>query len=515
MPTSSEFDRERLELSAVLASAPFLRSANLASLLAYVCHEYFAGQGDQLKEYSLAVEALGRPTDFDNKKDSVVRVEVHRLRKRLQEYYLGEGSNHSVQITIPAGRYAPKFVYLEESAVVEYTEAPPLSPGIPEQFSLTPVVYPVAPAGLPVRPGGSNSVWVIAAGCALAALGGVGLFAYFRPIHSSDRPLMASLPALVSTDEVRIMAGAAHPFQDSNGRVWSEDRYFAGGNTFDDPQHPIFGTREPQLFRTRREGTFRYDIPLRPGVYEMRLYFAETLYGESNIANGGESTRVFSVRANGRTLVDDLDVIADTGPSTADVRVFKDVSPAGDGKLHLDFPAVTNWPFLNAIEITPGLPGRLKPIRLITRDHSYADKSGNIWEPDRYSRGGQLVKREISVSSAQDPEVYRGERFGNLSYSIPVAKGRYGLRLHFAETWFGPDKPGHGGIGDRVFDVHCNGVTLLHNFDIFKEAGGGDRELVKVFHNVEPTAQGYIRLDMIPRRNYACINALEVLDESK
>ena len=37
------------------------------------------------------MEALGRPADFDQKRDSIVRVEAHRLRKRLREYYEADG----------------------------------------------------------------------------------------------------------------------------------------------------------------------------------------------------------------------------------------------------------------------------------------------------------------------------------------------------------------------------------------------------------------------------------------
>jgi len=32
----------------------------------------------------------------------------------------------------------------------------------------------------------------------------------------------------------------------------------------------------------------------------MRLYFAEMVYGEDNVAGGGEATRVFQVLANNR-----------------------------------------------------------------------------------------------------------------------------------------------------------------------------------------------------------------------
>jgi len=169
----------------------------------------------------------------------------------------------------------------------------------------------------------------------------------------------------------------------------------------------------------RRQGAFSYDIPLKPGVYELRLHFAETLYGYMNLAGGAETSRIFQVWMNGKALLRDFDLISDAGASTADVKVFKDISPAADGELHLSFSEKINEPFLNAIEISPGIPGRAKPIYIIARDRGYADKQGRYWQPDQYSASGQLVVRTEEVVGATDPELYRGERFGNLDYSIP------------------------------------------------------------------------------------------------
>jgi hypothetical protein len=51
---------------------------------------------------------------------------------------------------------------------------------------------------------------------------------------------------------------------------------------------------------------------------------------------------------------------------------------------------------------------------------------------------------------------------------------------------------GVSGVGSRVFDVYCNGSTLLKNFDILREAGPGP--LLRSFHHIEPTAQGKIEI---------------------
>jgi hypothetical protein len=197
------------------------------------------------------------------------------------------------------------------------------------------------------------------------------------------------------------------------------------------------------------------------------------------------------------------------------VRAFKDLSPADDGKLHLKFEPSTNPAMVSAIEITPGTPGRMAPIRVVSRDHPYTDKEGRTWAADSYSRGGQLIMRTEPIGNIDDPELLHGERYGNLTYSIPVPAGRYRLTLYFAESWFGATQVAGGGVGSRVFDILCNGVALRRGFDIFKEAHGSDKALALPIHGLEPDPEGKLTITLMPVHNYASLNALEVVDESK
>jgi hypothetical protein len=124
------------------------------------------------------------------------------------------------------------------------------------------------------------------------------------------------------------------------------------------------------------------------------------------------------------------------------------------------------------------------------------------------------VVRPTPVTGTSEPGLYRSERFGNFNYSIPVAPGRYAVTLKFSEAWFGSGRPGGGGTGSRVFDVYANGLALLRNFDIFKEAGAPERALDRTFRGITPNAQGKIALSFVPVKNYACVNAIEIVDES-
>jgi Malectin domain len=514
MAIQAQFEAERLEVEALLASGIFQRAPNLEHVLTYVCSKYFDGATEQIKEYNIAVEALGRPVEFDQKRDSIVRVEAHRLRKRLREYYENEGAGRAIQIEIPSGQYAPRFIHKEttvqpavELLVAGGSQAVRIAPS-PNHEALT-IVNPVTLKG---RQASRIAIAVLAIGAT------AGLTLLILPlVRRSPASAKVELSAVPASEEIRVLAGIdGRNYIDAFSRSWASDRFFAGGFVFQLPSfHPISGTLDPGLYQTRREGTFTYDIPLNPGAYELRLHFAETLYGDNNIAGGGETSRIFQVSANGNPLLRDFDVIEDVGPSAADVKVFKDVSPASDGKLHLRFEPGTNPAFLNAIEIVPGIPGKIRPIRIVARNRGFTDKAGRYWDSDHYVRGGQQVVRTEPIAGTEDSDLYHGERFGNLTYSIPVSQpGFYRLTLYFAEGWFGPGRPGGGGLGSRVFDILCNGVTVKRNFDIFKEAGGSNRAFSLMFHHLEPNPQGKLVVSMIPRRNYSCINAIEIEEES-
>jgi hypothetical protein len=509
MQTSTDFSPERQELERVLNSGVFHRAPNLALLLTYVCSKYFDGTADQIKEYNIAVDALGRPPDFDQKRDSIVRVEAHRLRKRLREYYEADGAGHDVHIDIPPGQYAPQFHLKGLPASDEHSNGV-----LPAEAPLTEIA-PLVDA----RPARGSRVSMAAMALLLVfCTGGIALWKTpgRKGLLATGASAATMVPGAAGSDEIRILAGhLGSDYTDRLGHVWLSDRYFQGGAVFETLDHPIFGTREPRIYQSRREGNFEYAIPLAPGVYEMRLHFAETLYGENNVAGGGEASRVYNVCINGKEALHEFDVINEAGPSTADVRAFRDVSPAADGKLHLKFEPFTNPPILSAIEITPGTPGLFKPIRMIALDRPYTDRQGRVWEPDRYARGGQLVLRTRRVEGATDPELFRGERYGNLRYVIPVPPGRYCVTIYAAEAWFGPGAPAGGGAGSRVFDILFNGVELRREFDVFREAKGAGRPATFTAHGLEPDAQGKLNIVMTPTRNYACINAMEVIDESR
>ena len=505
---ASALPEERAELETVAKS--LTRSPRLEKLLRFMGERYFGGDHDHLKEYDIAVELFGRPAGrFDPTTDAIARVEAHRLRKRLKAYYETEGREHTVQISIPIGSYVPVFSRHAAVGDTATAAAQPLVPQPPESKTW-PAHWKVARYGL--------LLGVLAATAIFAPLGAWLMRGH--AVHTSQA--LAAPPEPAQTDVVpattasapfRMIAGYMGPPRlDSSGNQWLPDRYFEGGRSTARQTMVTLRTNRPMLFRQWRNGEFSYHLPLTPGTYELHLYFVTS---HAQQEDGTENSESFSAYINGKRVLSNFDIESDAlGAEIADERVFKDVHPAADGKLHLLFQGEQSLPFLNAIEVLPGIPHVQLPIRIAIQPTSFTDHAGHFWEPDDYYAGGRVSWALHPVSGTSDPSLFSNERYGHFTYAVPVAQdGRYTLILHFAEFYFGPGAPGGGGAGSRVFNVMCNGALLLNHFDIFKE-GGALHSVTRTFHHLEPTAQGKLNLTFEPVVNNSTISGIEVLDES-
>ena len=510
---------ERTEMEHVLQSGIFDKAPRLGRFFCYICDRYFAGDADQIKEYSIALEALGRTEEFDPKKDSIVRVEAHRLRKRLDDYYRGPGAGHQLRISIPNGQYRPVFIAVEPEPR-EPESAGAAGASLAEIVNLEGEATEAPPAPPPkswLESGGRVPFLV-----SVVLIGLLGVLVLLRPFHktAAARPALAEefwtgTAADPPPAEFRILVGYhGAPFVDRQGHTWQPDAFYSGGVSEPIPtDHYIEGQPDPHLLRAQRTGKFHYDIPLGSGTHELRLYFAETEFGRGNAEPGGEGSRTFQLAVNGVTRSGLLDPLADAGaPNRLHQLVMKDVTPGNDGKLHLNFMPVTRQPLLNAIEILPSPPGRIHPIRIVTQPNSVTDSDGRLWAADEYFSGGTMVFRRNLVLNPLEKALYQGERYGNFSYLLPLASGKYRLTLHFAETWFGTPESGLPALGERSFDVYANGVALLRNYEVVKDAGGPNRSVDKVFEKMQPDAQGVLRLEFVPVKNYAEVNAIEVVE---
>jgi len=499
--TSPTLAQMRAELEAVLASASLQRAPALSSFLRYICEEHFQGRADQIKEYTIAVEALGRPSDFQPTDNPIVRVQAARLRDCLKSFYEAEGRDHALRIRLPKGQYAPRFqlVATAPATVHEVVESADFS--IPQ-----PAVAVATRRRWPLVAGITTVVLLVSAAFVLQR----------RPaLVGAPAPVAATAPS-TSEDAVRILAGSSVPkYIDQLGRTWSGDRYFHGGHIEDAVYEPLVNVEDGNVWKHIRGGeSFEYDIPLQPGAHELHLYFTEPVYGIDAMAGGGETSRIFDVLINNQPVLDHFDILGDAGgPRIADEKVFSDVEPGADGLLRVRFASHTSDAIVSAIEVLPASPHRMNPLRITARNVPYSSPSGVLWTPDRYFSGGRTHPISKLPSDSDDPGLYASERFGNFTYTFPVPKGSYTAVLHFSESYHGPSNAGNGGEGSRVFDLYFNGTTLLKDFDIYKAAGGANRAYLRKFHGLKPNAQGKLVFTFQPIRNYPCINAIEILPE--
>jgi tetratricopeptide (TPR) repeat protein len=96
-----------LQLARICESEAFRTAPRLRDFLIFLVTRRLAGKMSGLKESVVGVEFFGRNPGYDPKKDPIVRVEAHRLRRRLFDYYSKHGLTDEWRIDVAKGTYAP------------------------------------------------------------------------------------------------------------------------------------------------------------------------------------------------------------------------------------------------------------------------------------------------------------------------------------------------------------------------------------------------------------------------
>jgi len=505
--TTADPDSARHEVQAILASGVFTASSRQARLLEYLFDKVLQGKTDDLKEYTIAVELFQKPKTFDQHSDATVRVEAHRLRKKLQKYYETAGQDHNLRVVLPPGQYVLEFVHVipgPEPTGAVFSAGRRINGNL--VFALGESRWLVRARRKLVLAGGA--VILVAVACIWLYSGRQVRPAVARPAAAAPQAARDPIPD-PEPDAIRILAGhTGEPYIDRSGRRWQADRYFEGG-TVREVKHPVARTGRPQLFRRVREGTCRYRIPLPPRDYELRLYLTDPDGPEAE-RPPQRRFRIMTVAANGRQLMAPYELEAEAGQS-GDIRAFAPVRPGSRGVLDLFFWSARGPAAVSAIEILPMTGGRTRPVRITAQPQPYEDNQGRVWLPDDYYSGGKLGGYEAMITGGSDPGIYSGERIGDFEYYIPVPAGKYQVTLYFAEGWWGLPEFG-GAAGTRIFDVLLNYETVLKAFDMLREAP--PRQLVaRTFRQVGPDRYGKIHLTFASRTDYASLRAIEVLPE--
>src|SRR5262249_54376678 len=93
----------------VAFSSAFQKSRRLRELLLYVCERALQDPERAVHEHEIGTAVFGKSADFDPSQDTLVRVQVSQLRKRLEQYFSTEGAYEALVIEIPKGTYIPVF----------------------------------------------------------------------------------------------------------------------------------------------------------------------------------------------------------------------------------------------------------------------------------------------------------------------------------------------------------------------------------------------------------------------
>ena len=198
-------DRD-VALEQLLTTPTFANAARSQGLLRFLVQRAWVDGDASVNEIVIALDHLGRDAStFDPKTDSVVRVELSRLRKRLEACFVNDLADVPWRISLPAGSYAPVFA-LREHSLAEVS-----SPAVADA-SNTPVEMPLPAVAdqLSQRPDvGSQPAWwryrpalLVAASILLAVIVAVGGGAVWLRARDYVDPgdVVAVLP-LVCSDE--------------------------------------------------------------------------------------------------------------------------------------------------------------------------------------------------------------------------------------------------------------------------------------------------------------------------
>lgn len=151
-------EAERLAaLSHVVSGSRVAPESNSARLLTYIVTEAVEGRSDRLKAVTIGQDVFRRGAGFDPSKDSIVRVEMKRLREILQHHYATAGAEDPVRISIPKGSYVPAFSRAGPAAAV--ADDPGITTERPRWSATWPVGI-VAAAGAAILCLGAFAAWL-------------------------------------------------------------------------------------------------------------------------------------------------------------------------------------------------------------------------------------------------------------------------------------------------------------------------------------------------------------------
>ena len=104
-----ELEATQAQIQRILQSKALRTSEVHRNLLSYLAEKSLSGTADSLKEYTVGLDVFSKPSSYDPRQESTVRMHVARLRQKLSEYYRTEGVDDSILVDLPKGAFKLTF----------------------------------------------------------------------------------------------------------------------------------------------------------------------------------------------------------------------------------------------------------------------------------------------------------------------------------------------------------------------------------------------------------------------
>ncbi|NET35846.1 MAG: hypothetical protein F6K19_28105, partial [Cyanothece sp. SIO1E1] len=218
-------------------------------------------------------------------------------------------------------------------------------------------------------------------------------------------------------------------------------------------------------------------------------YSVAATFVTSVVETNGDITATYAVTPPGGSWDE-----ADNGTYTVAVQAgaVSDASPNGNGvaTAQADFTA----------NLTD--PAPVDAIRINVGGNAYTDISGNLWQADTFSAGGDIDGSTGEIAGTDDDPIYQTFRKGaNFSYAVPLEDGDYRVELHFSENRFAK-------TGKRVFDVEIEGGLAIDNLDIVAAASGLNTALVT--ESFVTVTDGQLDLNFLAESSLAQLSGIAI-----
>lgn len=96
-------------LHRVAASSAFQKSNRCRELLLFVGERSLRDPNHVIREQEIGVSVFGRPQSYDTSQDTLVRVQISQLRKKIHQYFAEEGKDEALGLELPKGSYSIVF----------------------------------------------------------------------------------------------------------------------------------------------------------------------------------------------------------------------------------------------------------------------------------------------------------------------------------------------------------------------------------------------------------------------